>query len=195
MHGLVNRALQGFLTDTYGKAIWNEVRSQAGLPFDGFESMLYYEDRLTGDTIDAAAAVLHRDNLSLLEDLGTYLVTHPNLEPLRRLLRFGGDTFYDFLQSLDDLAGRARLAVPDLELPDLHICHLHRNSFVLEVTWPVPGVSAVLLGALRALADDYGALAILEFDGSGGGIERIKIELLDMAHASGRQFSLGAVSM
>ena len=194
MHGLVNRALQGFLTDTYGKEIWDEVRGQAGLPFEGFESMLHYEDRLTGDTIEAAASVLHRDNLSLLEDIGTYLVTHPNLEPLRRLLRFGGDSYYDFLQSLDDLAGRARLAVPDLDLPDLHICHLHRNSFVLEVRWPVPGVSAVFLGALRALADDYGALAILEFDGAGGGVERIKIELLDMAHASGRQFSLGAVS-
>ena len=104
------------------------------------------------------------------------------------------DTFYDFLQSLDDLAGRASLAVPDLVLPDLHICHLHRNSFVLEVKWPVPGISAVFLGALRALADDYGALAILEFDGAGGGIERIRIELLDTAHASGRHFSLGATA-
>tara|TARA_A100001391_G_scaffold53289_1_gene32543 strand:- start:123 stop:710 length:588 start_codon:yes stop_codon:yes gene_type:complete len=194
MHGLVNRALQGFLTDTYGKDTWEEVRSQAALPFDGFESMLHYDDRLTEQTVSAAAVVLHKDAISLLEDIGTYLVTHPNLEPLRRLLRFGGDTFYDFLQSLDDLAGRASLAVPDLVLPDLHICHLHRNSFVLEVKWPVPGISAVFLGALRALADDYGALAILEFDGAGGGIERIRIELLDTAHASGRHFSLGATA-
>lgn len=191
MHGLVNRALQGFLIDTYGKEIWDEVRSQAGLPFEVFESMLQYEDRLTGDTITAAAGVLHKDEASLLEDMGTYLVTHPNLEPLRRLLRFGGDTFFDFLQSLDDLSGRARLAVPDLDMPDLHICHLHRNSFVLEVVWGQRGAGSVFLGALRALADDYGALAFFEADGAAGGVERVKIELLDMAFSSGRSFSLG----
>jgi heme-NO-binding protein len=191
MHGLVNRALQGFLTDTYGKDIWDEVRSQAGLPFDGFESMLHYEDRLTGDTISAAVAVLHKDEASLLEDMGNYLVTHPNLEPLRRLLRFGGDTFFDFLQSLDDLSGRARLAVPDLDMPDLHIRQLEGASFALDVRWGQRGAGSVFLGALRALADDYGTLAFFEAEEAGPGVERVRIDLFDIAHFEGRSFSLG----
>jgi len=191
MHGLVNRALQGFLTDTYGKEIWEEVQSQAGLPEGGFESMLHYEDGLTGDTILAASAVLHKDRCTLLEDLGTYLLSHPNQEGLRRLMRFGGDTFFDFLQSLDDLSGRARLALPDLDMPDLMIRQDSHNRFVLEVSWALPGAGSVFLGALRAMADDYGALAFFEAEEGQDGTERVVIDLVDQSFATGRSFSLG----
>lgn len=192
MHGLVNRALQRFLTDTYGKEIWDEVQSQAALPFDGFESMLHYPDRLTGDAILAASAVLHKDRCTLLEDLGTYLLSHPNQEALRRLMRFGGDTFFDFLQSLDDLSGRARLALPDLDMPDLMIRQESHDRFVLEVRWCLPGAGSVFLGALRAMADDFGALAFFEAAEGAAGEERVVIDLVDPSFAMGRSFSLGA---
>jgi len=191
MHGLVNRALQGFLCDTYDRQTWAEVRNQAGLPCDGFESMLQYEDRLTEQVILAAAHVLQRDRASLLEDVGTYLISHPNQSALRRLMRFGGDSFFDFLQSLDDLSGRARLAVPDLDMPDLHIRHDRSNRFVLDIRWGLPGMGAVFVGALRAMADDYGALAFFEAEVLADGCEQVVIELVDQAFASGRSFSLG----
>lgn len=191
MHGLVNRALQGFLTDTYGQETWEEVQSQAGLPEGGFESMLHYEDQLTADTISAATAVLHKDRCTLLEDLGTYLLSHPNQEGLRRLMRFGGDTFFDFLQSLDDLSGRARLALPDLDMPDLAIRHDGHNRFILSVRWRLPGAGSVFLGALRAMADDYGTLAFFEAEEDEEGKERVVIDLVDQSFASGRSFSLG----
>lgn len=191
MHGLVNRALQGFLTDTYGQETWDEVKSQAGLPDGGFESMLHYEDRLTAEVICAASAVLHKDRHSLLEDLGTYLLSHPNQEGLRRLMRFGGDTFFDFLQSLDDLSGRARLAVPDLDMPDLTIQNESQNRFSLSIRWCIPGAGSVFLGALRAMADDYGALAFFEAEEGASGEERIVVDLVDQSFASGRSFSLG----
>ncbi|MGI3184216.1 heme NO-binding domain-containing protein [Nioella aestuarii] len=191
MHGLVNRALQGFLTDTYGDEIWGEVLSQAGLPEGGFESMLHYEDRITSDVILAASAVLHKDRCTLLEDLGTYLLSHPNQEGLRRLMRFGGDTFFDFLQSLDDLSGRARLALPDLDMPELTIQHDSNIRFVLSVRWCLPGAGSVFLGALRAMADDYGALAFFEAEEGESGDERVVIDLVDQSFASGRSFSLG----
>ena len=191
MHGLVNRALQGFLCDTYDRETWEEVRNQAGLPVDGFESMLHYEDRLTEEVILAAAHVLQRDRVSLLEDVGTYLISHPNQSGLRRLMRFGGDNFFDFLQSLDDLSGRARLAVPDLDMPVLHIRHERSNRFVLDLRWGLPGIGPVFVGALRAMADDYGALAFFEAEVLSDGGEQVVIELVDQAFASGRSFSLG----
>jgi hypothetical protein len=46
-------------------------------------------------------------------------VTDPGLEPLRRLLRFGGGTFEEFLVSLEELPDRARLAMPELEMPEI----------------------------------------------------------------------------
>ncbi len=60
MHGLINRAIQCFVRDTYGAAIWADVVHAADLGFDSFEPMLTYETRLTDDVISAAALVLDR---------------------------------------------------------------------------------------------------------------------------------------
>ena len=90
MHGLINRSIECFLRDTYGAETWGAVTREAGLGFDSFEPMLTYECALTEAVITTAAHLLKRSRETLLEDFGTYLVSHPNLEALRRLLRFGG---------------------------------------------------------------------------------------------------------
>lgn len=193
MHGLVNRSLQCFLQDTYGASLWNIVRRRVKLEECDLEAMLVYPDSLTTDILAAACEELGRRQDELLEDLGTYLVTHPNMEAVRRLLRFGGHTFDEFLYSLDDLHDRLKLAVPDLDLPQLETREFSATSFGLICRWPMPGFGAVLLGILRALADDYGALVLLELDtrlNNGSVIETVRIDVLEAAFASGRDFSL-----
>jgi hypothetical protein len=130
----------------------------------------------------------------VLEDLGTYLVSHPHLEALRRLLRFGGVDFLDFLQSLDDLPGRSHMAVPDLDLPQLELIDEGGDHFTLICSGGPAGFGHVMVGILRAMADDYGALALLDHTGSERGCERIQVHLLDHAFAQGRRFDLAAGS-
>ncbi len=190
MHGLVNRSIQVFLRDTYGAALWTDVAQTAGLGFDNFEAMLSYDDRLTDAVIGAAARLLDRPREAVLEDLGTFLVSHPNLESLRRLLRFGGVTFVDFLHSLDDLPGRGRLALADLDLPLLELQGEATDRFTLACRAPLPGIGHVIVGLLRAMADDYGALVLLEHEGSGLAGEVVSIHLLESQFAAGRRFDL-----
>lgn len=192
MHGLINRSIQCFLRDTYGPALWADVAREARLGFDSFEAMLTYEARLTDAVIAAAARCLDRPRETVLEDLGTYLVSHPNLEALRRLLRFGGVSFVDFLHSLEDLPGRGRLALPDLDLPHLRLADLGPGEFALYCQSPLPGAGHVMMGLLRAMADDYGALALLDHQGSGPEGEVISIALLEQRFAEGRRFDLAA---
>lgn len=192
MHGLINRSIQSFLTDTYGPVLWGRVVGAARLGFDDFEAMLDYDDALTDAVIDAAAGQLRRPRDALLEDLGTYLVSHPNREALRRLLRFGGVTFVDFLHSLDDLPGRGRLAVPDLDMPHLELRARSDRQFTLACRGPRPGYGYVMVGVLRAMADDYGALALLDHAGTADGVETITIDLLEPSFAAARPFVLAA---
>ena len=67
------------MRDTYGPAQWDAVAAEARLGFsENFEAMLgYYESDLTGAVIDRgrAAGSLDRPRESILEDLGTYLVS------------------------------------------------------------------------------------------------------------------------
>lgn len=190
MHGLINRALQCFVRDTYGARIWAEIATEAELGFVNFESLISYPDELTQRALDAACRRLNKPRDMLLEDLGTYLVSHPNLEPVRRILRFGGETFPDFLYSLDDLPDRARLAVPDLELPRLEMREHSPGTLMLRCTGNLPGFGHVLVGLCRAMADDYGALVLLDHLGTTDGEEVIAVQLLEARFAAGRDFTL-----
>lgn len=195
MHGLINRAIQCFLRDTYGPALWAAVAQEAEPGLEGFEPMLLYDAALTDRVIDAAARLLARPRDSLLEDLGIYLVSHPNMQGVRRLLRFGGVTFVDFLQSVEELPGRARLAVPDLDLPVLELCDHSTAEFTLICHSPLRGAGQVVAGILRAMADDYGALCLVDpcgpdQAGAAPAGERIAITLAESGFASGRRFDL-----
>lgn len=191
MHGLINRSIQCFLRDTYGPEIWAQVAMSADLEFDSFEALLIYEADLTEAVLDAAGRLLDKPREVLLEDLGTYLVSHPNVEALRRLLRFGGTTFEEFLHSLNELRDRARLAVSELEMPQLELRDHTNAAFTLLVSHPHPGFGHVMVGVLRAMADDYGALAMLEWQGRKDQVETIGIELLAAGFSEGRHFELG----
>lgn len=190
MHGMINRALQAFVSVNYGESIWAEMRDLSGAPAEGFEAMLSYDNDLTMRCFEAACHVLQRPPNALLEDVGTFCVTHPPLEPLRRLLRFGGGNFLEFLMSLEELDERGRLAIPELDLPSIAIERLDPSTFRLRARWRLPGIAPILLGALRAMADDYGALVLMRLDGVREGEERLHVQLLDSAFASGRSFAL-----
>ena len=196
MHGLINKSLQVFLIDTFGAGAWQEIALRSGvtqrLGPDGFEAMRLYDDDLTEAILGAASAILRRPRDSLLEDLGTYLVSHERMEALRRLLRFGGVSFTDFLFSLDDLQGRSRLAVPDLALPDLVIDEGGPGRFTLRCRGGTPGFGLVMTGILRALADDYGALVVLDHAVGSAGEESIDVIVHDPDFHAGRAFDLAA---
>lgn len=190
MHGLINRSIQSFLRDSYGPAVWSAVLRQAEIGFDSFEPMLDYPGELTDRILQAACTTLARPRDGLLEDLGTYLVSHPHLEAVRRLLRFGGVSFVDFLHTLDDLPDRARLALPDLDLPELILNDQAPGLYRLRCSPLVDGAGHVVVGLLRAMADDYGALVLLEHQGREGAYEVIVINLLDHRFSEGRKFDL-----
>ena len=190
MQGLFNRAIQCFLRDTYGPGLWLAVARRAHVGPEGFEAMLTYDSSVTEAVLAAAVRELGRPRETVLEDMGTYLVSHPNVEGLRRLLRFGGAGYVEFLHSLEELPDRARLALPDLDMPTLDLDDLGSGAFLLSCRGPVSGVGHVIVGLLRAMADDYGALVLLDHQGEAAGEERITIEVLDGRHSEGRRFEL-----
>lgn len=190
MHGLINRALQRFAEDTFGMDVWAATITEVAPGLSGFEAMLSYEDRLTDDVMAALSRRTGSSVEMLLEDLGTYLVSHPSRDGLRRLLRFGGESFTDFLYSLDDLPDRVRLAVPDLDLPELDLSEHAPGRFTLAVGVGFKGVGHVLLGLLRAMADDYGSLAVVELMAEDDSGAHLSVVVADTAFAEGRVFDL-----
>lgn len=191
MLGLIPRSFQFFLRDTFGVAQWEAVAKRAESSSIGFEAMVSYPAALVELMIDAASEVLNRPRESLLEDLGTYLVSHEKPGTVRRLLRFSGGNFAEFLNSVEELPERGRLILPDLDLPDLELVDLGAGQFQLRCRSGLAGAGHIMVGLLRAMADDYGALVLLDHLGIVAGAEVISVQIADQALYEARPFSLG----
>ena len=193
MHGLINKAIEVFVRQTYGVNRWKAVMAKTNLGFAEFEAMLPYDASVTRRVLLAMRDVFGRPCKLMLEDLGTFLVTSPMLPAVRRLLRFGGVDYTDFLHSLEDLPGRVKLAVDDLDLPPLDLIETGETEFRLHCHPGLPGYSQVMLGVLRAMADDFGTLAILELRKHPHGGDVISVQVVEGAYATGKSFELGGV--
>lgn len=186
MDALLLRSLQGYVRDTFGPSVWQAICCRSALTVETFEPMLRYEEGLADRVAQHAADVLGRPVESVWEDMGTYLVTTPGHEGVRRLLRFGGVGFADFLYSLEEMPGRARLAMPDIELPEVTLRELGADRFEIDCRSRLKGMQRVLVGMLTAMADDYGTLCLIDPDDS----DRISVRILDKFHGTGRRFDL-----
>ncbi len=71
MHGLINRAIQCFVRDSYGQRRWIDVTRMAGIEVIDFEAMLHYEDSTTNALVAAVSKSLGVPEEAVLEDLGT----------------------------------------------------------------------------------------------------------------------------
>jgi hypothetical protein len=199
MQGLLNRAIECFVTDMHGVAVWQAIGRKLHLDGAGLDAMLSPDPSLARRMVAVLARILSRADADVLEDIGTYVVSGPDMAALRRLLRFGGEDFLDFLYSLDDLRDRARLAVASLDLPGLELEEVGNDRFRLICYSGPPyrpddslaGFGHVMLGLLRAMADDYGALVMLDHREGPPGTEVIEITLIETAFAVGRDFELG----
>jgi hypothetical protein len=186
MDALLLRSLQGYVRDTFGAPVWQAACRRAELTTETFEPMLRYDPGTADRVAQSSADVLGRPVETIWEDMGTYLVTNPAHEGVRRLLRFGGATFSDFLLSLEEMPGRARLALPDLRFPEMTVVEAGADRFEIRCLSSIRGLPRVLIGIMTAMADDYGTLCLIEADQDA----RISVRILDRRHAEGRRFDL-----
>lgn len=192
MHGLIFRSFETFVINVYGAELWTRAMDRLDPGFDSFEPLFHYEAALALQLKEVCAEALDKPVDMLLEDFGTYLVADAQSERVRRLLRFGGVDYEDFLRSLEDLPGRARLAVSDLDLPEIELIEEGEGRYDVFTSAQEGWFGHVLTGVLRALADDYGALVFIEHMGREVGREKISVQLLEAAFAQGRAFDLAS---
>lgn len=186
MDALLLRSLQNYVLGTFGPAKWHEVCAIADQPSQTFEPMLRYDPGLSDRVGDIVSRVLGRPVEAVWEDVGTHIVTNPDREGIRRLLRFGGVSFSDFLYSLEELPARAKLALPDLDPPEVILDAVGHDRFELRCRSHLRGVRHILMGVVTAMADDYGALCLIDTGAEGC----ITIAVLDSRHSRAKAFEL-----
>ena len=158
MHGLINRSFELFLRDCYGDRTWERVARHSKVDPRGFFLLQSSSDSITATLVDEASKVLKKPSGELVEDLGGWLTRR---EPIRRLLRFSGRDFSEFVDMLGDFPNRVVMIIPSLKAPRIVVTMRSAQHYEVVVDsdtdiWPV-----LLAGILRGMADDYGALAVI----------------------------------
>jgi len=95
------------------------------------------------------------------------------------------------------LPDRARMAVAELNLPAIELHSHPSGAYTLicenEVCDSrIDGFGHLMMGLLRVMADDYGALALLDLENCETGRDMVRIQLIKTDFADGRVFQLGA---
>ncbi|MCB1992461.1 MAG: heme NO-binding domain-containing protein [Geminicoccaceae bacterium] len=182
MHGLINSTIAAFLRDSYGDDALAATAARAEIDPGGFEPFRSCPERLTLRLIAAAAETLGKPEPEFLEDLGAWLA---RVEPARRLLRFSGSDLADFLISLEELPGRAQLVLPQFAIPRIAVSDLGGGCFRVAVSHGPAEWRSVIAGMIRAMSDDYGALALIVDEG-----DAIAVDVSDESFGAARSFDL-----
>lgn len=181
MHGMINRAIEDFVRDAYGEGAWLTVAAATGSDSRGFRLLHDYPDDLTRALLAEAGAPMGKTGPELAEDLGAWLAAQSGL---RRLLRFAGSDFSEFVLSLVELPGRLRMVIPGLDLPPVQV-ELEGEDYRIRIASADPLWLHAVAGMLQAMADDYGVLAVLALDRDG-----LRLSVPLSAYTEGRPFSI-----
>lgn len=182
MHGLVNRTIEVFVRSTYGDEMWHKVALAAKVDPEGFLTWSPSTEAVTFAIVDTASGLLEKTNHEFLEDVGAWLA---RLEQIRRLMRFSGSTYEEFLESLREMSGRIILVFPDMVVPILSIVSVGEGEYNLTTSKTRWGLLRLLAGLLRGMADDYGALATISVND-----DMIVIRVALLNYSDERSFSL-----
>lgn len=157
MYGLVNQGVHRFVIENFGEADWLELTEKAGVEETSFEGMLTYPDAITYQLVGAICEKYDIAAADALEKFGSYWVGFSRATAVGKLMRFGGQSLVDQLDSLNEMHARIKSNMPHLKPPHFELEELGEDHFVLHYATEREGLEAMVIGLVKGLADEAGA--------------------------------------
>lgn len=156
MYGMVNRAIEGLITEQFGSEAWERVCARAGIETPVFVSSEPYPDALTYGLVGAAAEELGLPAGEILHRFGVHWILRTGAEEYADLMDAGGRTLGEFLDHLPEFHTRVFLAFPDLEPPEFRIVERGDGRVRLRYESRREGLQPFVEGLLEGLAQRFG---------------------------------------
>ena len=156
MYGLVNQAVQDFVTQHHGTGTWQTVREKAGVKDPEFLPLQQYPDELTFAMVGAACEATGRDAATLVEAIGVFWVTFTAQRGYGPLLDQLGATFPEALAALDAMHVRVALMMPNLKPPSFRVRDVRARGLTLDYISHRAGLAPMVIGLVKGLGHKYG---------------------------------------
>lgn len=156
MYGLVNRALEELIRHEHGDALWEQIKTHAGVDVEVFIRMDAYPDELTYRLVGAASSLLGVPVPDLLRAFGRHWTLYTGREGYGALLDSAGSTLQEVLAHLDDLHVRVGLMYPQLRPPSFYCTDVSPDGLVLHYVSSREGLAPMVVGLLEGLGQRFG---------------------------------------
>lgn len=155
MYGLVNQAIEGFVTSSFGEKVWESIKAKAGVLEPVFMSNEPYPDEVTFALVVAGAKELKLTPDQVLEAFGEYWVLFTAQEGYGALLEACGSDLKTFMRNLPNLHSRMSLIFPQLRIPEFS-CFVESNGNLrVEYRSSRSGLSAFVVGLFKGLSKRF----------------------------------------
>jgi Haem-NO-binding len=155
MYGIVNKAIEGLITDEYGADVFELIKHASGFKDDFFLSNFPYDDQLTYDLLIHASKITNVPMEELLFRFGEYWVRKTGFEQYGNLMRAGGADLKAFLINLPNLHNRIMLIYPEVRPPEFIISDVSDNFLLIHYFSERQGLQYFVKGLLQGLGDMY----------------------------------------
>lgn len=163
MYGMVNLAIQGFISERYGETVWQEVKARAAPSIEQFLTMEQYPDEMTQGIMMAASEISGDNIAELMDNVGEYFVGFARHSGYGELLQIIGTTLPETLSNLDNMHTRVGLSFPELRPPVFWCTEVEEHSLVLHYQSVREGLGSMIPGTVRGLAAMLNTTAEIEW--------------------------------
>ena len=151
MYGIVNKAIQGLVTENFGEEAWLKIKAKSGVNRDEFLNNDSYPDSETFSLAIAAAEVLNITLEQVLIAFGEYWILKTGLHHYGALMKSGGDNFKDFLINLPNFHSRVMLMYPNITPPEFLINELENEQLEVHYYSERSGLTYFVWGLLQGM--------------------------------------------
>ena len=152
MYGIINKALEELVTETFGEKVWENIKIKSNIDIDYFISNQSYNDQIT---YDIAIAISNETKTPLNETLtlfGEWWILKTAKEKYCSLLSFGGKDIKEFLEHLPDFHTIVMLLYPNLTPPEFKIINSKENEITIKYSSTRIGLKDFVTGLFQGIS-------------------------------------------
>lgn len=170
MYGMVNNAIRSFIIESHGERKWQLICDNVGVEQAEFAAVLPYDDALSLQLIDHAAAATGKSVEQMMHDIGRYWVHFAARSSFGTLMRFGGADFKQFVRNLDAMHSKIKASLPKLAPPSFRVEEDADGILLVTYSSTRTGLFPFVEGLFVGLSEFFDqSVDILDFDALGPG--------------------------
>lgn len=156
VYGLVNQGVQSLITEKFGAEDWADICRRAGLTEREFDCMRTYPDDVTHRLVTVISEKYEMEPAKVLQVFGDYWVDFSKATDIGILLRFGGETLAERLETLNEMHARIKMSMPHLNPPTFEFEACDDGTYKLHYASAREGLESMVIGLVEGLGRETG---------------------------------------